>query len=345
MELDFQAIEYLKNPDQMLLKGDFQQFLLSLDVPTIIDITGKNTDKTRVITTLLRGNEPSGLIAIHRWLASNVEAEQPEVNLRFIIVSIEAATSTPLLSTRYLDNGIDINRCFGTHLNHGYYQRANMISHAINEVSPEVVIDIHNTPSDGPSFAITPLISTDGLTASSFFSDTIMLSGISRGALMEQHFGCPVITIECGGPLDEQAHTVAFQGISALANCPNLSSCRQENSVNIIYKPLCLMLNTDVELHFAQHDEGFAGVTLLKKIAHFNYGGAKKGQMLGWLDEHGLNNLLLINDVGENVVDTYFSVRDNQLICATHLTIFMATDNVDIAKDDCLFYVVNMPNI
>ncbi|MDO6428723.1 succinylglutamate desuccinylase/aspartoacylase family protein [Thalassotalea sp. 1_MG-2023] len=344
MELDFQAIEYLKNPDQMLLKGDFQQFLLSLDVPTIIDISGKNVDKTRVITTLLHGNEPSGFIAMHRWLTGDSLIHKPETNLRFIIVSIEAATSTPLLSTRYLANGIDINRCFGSSLNHGYYQRANLIEQAIKAVSPEVVIDIHNTPSDCPSFAVTPLVSNEGLTASSFFSDTLVLSGISRGALMEQNFGCPVITIECGGSQDEQAHAVAFQGISELASCSNLSNYHQKNNVKIFYKPLCLMVNTDVDLHFSQHDEGYSGVTFINKIEQLNYGGVKEGQLLGWLDEHGLDNLMLINDVGDNVIDKYFAVRDNRLVSLSCFKVFMATNNVNIAKNDCLFYMVNMPN-
>ncbi|WP_286268971.1 M14 family metallopeptidase [Thalassotalea hakodatensis] len=344
MELDFQAIEYLKNPDQMLLKGDFQQFLLSLDVPTIIDISGKNVDRTRVITTLLHGNGPSGFIAMHRWLTGDSHDNKPETNLRFIIVSVEAATSTPLLTTCYLANGIDINRCFGSNLNHGYYQRANLIAQAIKEVSPEVVIDIHNTPSDGPSFGVTPLVSNDGLTASSFFCDTLVLSGLSRGALMEQNFGCPVITIECGGSKDEQAHAVALQGITELAHCPNLSNYHQKNNVKIIYKPLCLMVNADVDLHFSQHDEGYSGVTFINKIEQLNYGGVKEGQMLGWLDEHGLNNLMLINDVGDNVIDKYFAVRDNQLISLTCLKVFMATNNVDVAKNDCLFYIVNMSN-
>ena len=131
MNIDFSDIEYLKNPNGITLKADFKQFLLSLDVPTVIDISGKDQNRCRVIVTLLHGNEPSGLIAIHRWLTSHKELPTPETNIRFIICSVEAANATPLLSHRILEGGIDINRCFGSDNNKGYYQRAKIIEKII----------------------------------------------------------------------------------------------------------------------------------------------------------------------------------------------------------------------
>ena len=344
MEIDFNDIEYLTNPDPVTLKADFQQFLLSLDVPTVIDITGKDAHRTRVITTLLHGNEPSGLIAIHRWLTQDAKLPIPQTNMRFIFVSVEAANASPLMSHRYLSDGLDINRCFGSGLDHGYFQRANLIAKAIADVNPEAVVDLHNTSGSGPAFAVSPLISTRGLTLTSFFCDTIILSSIELGALMEQNFDCPVITVECGGSNDEQAHAVAYQGISDLAQCHCLDSYQQKSPVDIVYKPLRMQLTPHVNLSYANHYEGSSGVTLSAKIEQFNYGSARKGQMLGWLDEHGLSNLQLLNGAEENVIEQFFTLRDNQLVCATHLRIFMATAMHEIAVNDCLFYVVNMPN-
>ncbi|MEW6992260.1 succinylglutamate desuccinylase/aspartoacylase family protein [Colwelliaceae bacterium 6441] len=342
MNIDFSDIEYLENPNEITLKADFQQFLLSLDVPTVIDITGKDTNRCRVIVTLLHGNEPSGLIAIHRWLTSFGELPQPETNLRFIICSVEAANASPLLSHRFLAGGVDINRCFGNTKNTGYFKRAKVIEQAIKEVNPEVVVDLHNTSGSGPAFAVSPLLTTRGLSLTSFFCDAIILSGLELGALMEQNFNCPTITIECGGATDEQAHEVAYEGISQLASCPSIDNFQQQKSVEIVYKPLRLELKPHKSLSYNDHNEGNHGVTLLTKIEQFNFGGAHKGQMLGWLDEHGLDNLQLINENNENVIAEYFTVRDNQLVCATNLRIFMATPNYEIAKNDCLFYVVHL---
>lgn len=341
MNIDFSDIEYLKNPNGITLKADFKQFLLSLDVPTVIDISGKDQNRCRVIVTLLHGNEPSGLIAIHRWLTSHKELPTPETNIRFIICSVEAANATPLLSHRFLEGGIDINRCFGSDNNKGYYQRAKIIEKTIQEVRPEAVIDLHNTSGSGPAFAVSSLLSTRGLSLTSFFCDAIILSGLELGALMEQDFNCPTITVECGGANDEQAHEVAYEGIEQIARCPSIDNFQQKKSVEIVYKPLRLELKQGKSLFYSTHNEGNDGVTLLAKIEQFNFGGAHKGQMLGWLDENGLDNLQLINESHEDVISEYFTVRDNQLVCATNLRIFMATPSYKIAKNDCLFYVVN----
>lgn len=340
MNIEFSDIAYLKNPDELTLKADFQQFLLSLDVPTIIDVTGKNTDKCRVIVTLLHGNEPSGLISVHRWLTTEYLEQQPETNLRFILCSVEAASKAPILSHRYLENGIDINRCFGSNKDTSYYLRAKLITKAIEEVSPEVVVDLHNTSGSGPAFSVSPSLSPQGLAITSLFCDTIILSGITIGALMEQQFNCPTITVECGGANDEQAHEVAFYGISQLANCTDLGDLQPTKRVDIVYKPMRLKLRAHKSLSYSCKNEGLYGVTLCSKIEQFNFGGAKEGQLLGWLDEQGLENLELLNDSKENVIENYFTVRDSQLVCATNMQIFMATADRNIAMNDCLFYVV-----
>lgn len=340
MNIEFNEIAYLKDPDELTLKADFQQFLLSLDVPTIIDVTGKNTDICRVIVTLLHGNEPSGLIAIHRWLTTDYLDMQPETNLRFIVCSVEAASKTPILTHRYLDNGKDLNRCFGTKKNTSYYTRANLIAKAIAEVSPEVVIDLHNTSGSGPAFSVSPELSPLGLSVTALFCDTIILSGLQLGALMEQDFDCPIVTVECGGSNDEQAHEVAYYGIAQLSKSSMLSNLPTSKQVNIVYKPLRLQLRSHRSLSYSCKNEGLYGVTLCSKIEQFNFGGAKEGQLLGWLDEKGLANLQLLDDSNNNVVEDFFTVRDNQLVCATNMQIFMATTNKAIAINDCLFYVV-----
>jgi succinylglutamate desuccinylase len=86
--------------------------LLSLIGPTVIDIHGEKNNEWRVISTLLQGNEASGLIAIHRWLTTGNKSPRPKTNIHIIISSVEAATYQHLFHHRYLPEGIDLNRCF-----------------------------------------------------------------------------------------------------------------------------------------------------------------------------------------------------------------------------------------
>ena len=352
MDIDFSEIIYLKDPKWQDLHADYVQFLLSMAGPTVIDVTGKDTSKYRVFVTLLQGDEPSGLIAMHRWLTSRDESELPQTNIRFIICSVEAAAMHPLFTTRYTDGGMDINRCFGKHCStechtetqKGYCERAKLIETAIREVEPEMVIDLHNASSPGPTFAVSSVITTDTLSLASFFSQTLILSDLHIGSIMEQEFNCPFITIECGGGSDEQAHEVAYSGIKQVTACENIGYIHQEKNVEVIYRPLRLQLKPEVKLSYAAHDEGYRGVTLKDNIEYFNFGSAHQDEMLGWVDGNGLNNLQLLNKSGEDVINEYFYTRDNQLVCLHNLKLFKATTNKNIATNDCLFYVVKLTN-
>jgi hypothetical protein len=352
MEIDFSEINYLQDPSWQDLHADYEQFLLSMTGPTVIDITGTDTGKCRVITTLLQGNEPSGLIAIHRWLTSREIQQLPKTNLRFIICSVEAACVKPLLSKRYIESSKDINRCFGSiesddaplETHSGCYQRAQLIEQAIKDVNPEVIIDLHNAPSPGPTFAISSIITTETLPLASLFCQTLILSNLQLGSLMEQDFSCPFITIECGGRFDEQAHEVAYAGICHLEKCEDISYIQQEKNVEVIYRPLRLQVKKGVNLSYAEYDEGYSGITLKKNIEYFNFGGANQDEMIGWIDGNGIENLELLDKQGCNIISDYFYTRENQLVCKQNLRIFKATSDKQTALNDCLFYVVKHIN-
>ncbi len=345
MEIDFNEINYLQDPTFQELHADYEQFLLSMTGPTVIDVTGLNTNKHRVINTLLQGDEPSGLIALHRWLTTRDKSKLPQTNLRFIICSVEAAAKSPLFTRRFIEGNRDINRCFGEaeQKHQGCYQRAKLIEHAIRDVKPEMVIDLHNASSPSPTFSISSVITTETLSLASFFCQTLILSDLHLGSLMEQDFTCPFITIECGGSLDEQAHEVAFAGISHIADCENIGYIHQEKNVEVIYRPLRLQTKNGINLSYAEHDEGYSGVTLKTNIEYFNFGGANQDEMIGWIDGNGIENLQLLDKQGNNVIDEYFYARENQLVCRQNLRIFKATTNKQVALNDCLFYVVNTP--
>ncbi|WDD99395.1 succinylglutamate desuccinylase/aspartoacylase domain-containing protein [Thalassomonas actiniarum] len=340
MAIVFNEIGYFKDPSPGSLPPDYQEFLLSLAGPTVIDISGQDTSRCRVITSLLHGNEPSGLIAIHRWLTSADKLVKPITNIRFILGSPEAASLAPLLSHRYLPGGKDLNRCFGSGKNSGYYLRANLIADAISQVSPEIVVDLHNTSGSGPAFAVCHGITANVLSLSSFFCETIILSAIRLGALLEQDFSCPTITVECGGCNDEFAHELAYEGICHILACETTRYFHQEREVEVVYQPHRLRLREDINLSYGGQNSGFHGVTLKADIEQYNFTGARKGEVLGWLDHNRLNNLQLTDEHGTDIIGEYFCVSGHRLLCAADMRIFMATTIKDIAINDCLFYVI-----
>ncbi|TWX72916.1 hypothetical protein [Colwellia sp. C1TZA3] len=114
--------------------------------------------------------------------------------------------------------------------------------------------------------------------------------------------------------------------------------------MQILYKPLRLIIKAERKLSFSKGDEGYSGVTLRQNIEQFNYGGCCEGLLLGWLDDQGLENLEMLNDQGVNVLEQHFTMVDNKLLCATNFRMFMASNQSNIVRSDCLFYVINSVN-
>ena len=63
------AVTYLDDSFRQQIKPTALEFLRQLDGLTVFDIKGKDSSRTRVLTTLIHGNEPSGFIASHLWFA------------------------------------------------------------------------------------------------------------------------------------------------------------------------------------------------------------------------------------------------------------------------------------
>ncbi|MFT5636042.1 MAG: hypothetical protein ACI89T_001499 [Cognaticolwellia sp.] len=100
------------------------------------------------------------------------------------------------------------------------------------------------------------------LSITSYFCNTLILSDISIGAMMELNFSCPVVTIKCGGSFDYQAHEVAYNGIKKFTLYDGHFTLPQDKAVQILYKPLRLVIKAERKLSFSKHDEGYSGITL-----------------------------------------------------------------------------------
>jgi hypothetical protein len=350
MAINFAHYAQLQNPTLSQLKTTAIEFLNSLHSLTVIDVVQPELTKWRVITTLLHGNEPSGFIAVHHWLKMlatlNYNNATPATNVRIIICSIEAAQLLPIFSHRYLPNGEDINRCFGADSSNNYHCRAKLIEQLIHQVSPEAIIDLHNTSGKGPAFAVATAETMATKALSGLFSDTLILSHICIGALMEQTFSGVIVTIECGGSIDELAHQIAYEGIKKFCYLADLFKAKEADKVRVIYKPLRLKINSVIDLHFADINISRNVVVernrliLKRDIEQHNFGITQAQTHLGMVMNDHVANFELIDENGHNQFAKFFSIVDNQLITLMNMYIFMATTKVEIAKSDCLFYVV-----
>jgi len=312
------------------------EFLRSLQGLTIIDINGVDQSRCRVVTTLIHGNEPSGFIAIHLWLISQ---QVPAVNVRIIICNPEAAQLKPIFTHRYIEKSYDLNRFFShpRGLPSPVAQRANKILQQVKEVSPEAIIDIHNTSGASPSFSVSVKPSQQHLQLAELFNQKIIITQLEVGAIMEQDFSAPIVTIECGAATDKSAHAIATDGLQKYFQQSDIFS-DEKSSIFTYHNPVRVILTNDASVGFANQPLATTDVTLRQDIEDFNDKVLTKGEFIGWYQSNNSDFLSATSHSGEQRIQQLIEYRQGQLYAASDQQLFMVTNHPEIATKDCLFY-------
>ncbi len=334
-------IQYWEAPSAAEIGVTIEEFLEQLAGPTWIYIPGRDHSRCRVIITLLHGNEPSGLHAIHAWLRNG---DIPQTDLYFCIASVKAARHPPGFSYRMLPGHRDLNRCFRPPYKDTEGILAANILHRLCAVQPEAVLDIHNTSGSGPSFAVVTSTDSRHVALSSLFTQHLIITDLKLGAIMEFEEGnFPVTTIECGGCHDPHAHQLAIDGVRRFALKKELFDDSSMNAKMVRYQhPLRVEMIEGSEIAYADHAIDGPDLTLHSDVEHYNFGETPAQSVLGWLGPRGISCLTARDSMGCEHIEHYFEIRDNQLLTRQSLRLFMVTKNPDIALSDCLFYLVPM---
>lgn len=328
-------LNHWHNPSPAEMAESHHTFLAQLAGPTVIHLEGEDKTRTRVIVTLLHGNEPSGFKAIHRLLKQSV---QPKVNVKFIIASVVAAKTSPIFTHRMLPGIRDLNRCFMAPYDDLQGQLAKSIKELILEYQPEALLDIHNTSGSGPAFSVAITECTQTLSLASYFTHRLIVTDLRLGSLMEVDFGCPVATIECGGAQDEEADINALNGISTFIQQPKLFEIQQE--IELLKQPRRLLINSRSSISYGEKENLTTDITICQDVEQHNFGVTTPDQVLGYMADDGLKHFTLGQSIQDTTVEDFFVVKDGQLRCKHPLKLFMVTTRADIAKSDCLFYFV-----
>ncbi|MEW9798294.1 succinylglutamate desuccinylase/aspartoacylase domain-containing protein [Alteromonas sp. CYL-A6] len=308
-------------------------FLMGLGGPSLLTFAGRDTQRCRVIVTLLHGNEPSGLRAV---MTLAQQGWQPAVTTHVIIASTAAAATLPMFSHRMLPGCEDLNRCFSGRGDSPQYALADAIVRTIISLEPECVIDLHNTSGSGPAFCVSVSDSAQHQALASAFAPWMIVTDIRLGSLMEQSLGCPVVTIEAGGAKDALADRVALAGIIELGRRDNPLVASQP--VSLLCHPRRLELQTGCTVAYQDGPDTATDVCLRTDIESLNFGCTPAGTHLGWVREEGLAAFRL--DCDDEAVSAFFTTDEHSLFNKVPLRLFMVTTNADIARSDCLFYFI-----
>jgi hypothetical protein len=312
-------------------------FLGQLEGLTVFDLKGEDQSRTRVVTTLIHGNEPSGFIASHLWLRSDAV---PATNIRIIFCNVEAAQQKPIFTRRYVGESGDLNRYFGEGEMPDplLLKRAQLIEAAIREVDPEAIIDLHNTSGLSPAFGVAIAETSEVMDLTSIFATKLIYTGLTVGALMEVKFDAPIVTIECGGAIEIMSHQVATDGLNAFFKLKNLF-VHTDREVTIHRCPIRLELTGDASVGYASHRLLCTDITLIPELESFNRQPTSPGEFLGWWGGDERLPLQAIDEHKVDQIDNILTVEAGRIYTSHSIQMFMATTNQEIATNDCICYL------
>lgn len=313
-----------------------EDFLMKLGEPTFLWLPGLDGTRTRAVSTLLHGNEPSGLRALHRWIR---EGRQPQVNLLCFIGSIEAALTDPPFSHRCAPGGKDLNRCFRSPFEGPEGSIAQVMLQELRHAQPEALIDVHNTSGRSPAYGVATLNREIQETLTGVFCDHLIVTDLRLGTLMEAtEYDWPTVTIEAGGANDPQADELAFRGLTQYALARNFSDL--SSKVTVLLHPIRVELQEDATVSYARAPVPDADLTLPPDVDRLNFGLWSQQETLGWVGPRGLDVLWAKNALGQNLSSAIFKIQNGELRLTQPSRLMMVTTNADIATSDCLFYIL-----
>lgn len=320
------------------LGKDISDFLAVLPGPSRIYLRGRDSSRCRVLVTLLHGNEPSGMRAVHALLAAGF---QPAVDVYCYLIAIEAAGLQPLFTHRQVPGKRDYNRCFKSPFDSDDQGPVcQQLLAEIGHLQPEAVVDMHNTSGAGPSFGVTTRYDTRHDAIVSLFTDRLVVTDLRLGALMEiTSEALPVVTIECGGTFEDVADRIALEGLQRFFSSEALfTGDERDFGLELFRRPMRVELHQAATISCAERYVEGSDITLARDIEHHNFGLVTPDTALGWIAPGALEKLAAFDAQRTNHFKSLYREEAGVLYPRRNQKLFMITTNLQIARSDCLWY-------
>jgi len=331
------SIPVVENPKPESIPADPLAFLETLDGPTAWRVAGRDRSRTRVVTTLLHGNEPSGFLALHDWLRGG---SRPAVDALCVIANVEAARIHPVFSHRSVPARRDLNRCFLGPFDDPEGGIARGILDLLGQVRPEALLDLHNNTGHNPAYAVGIEPTPEALALTALFGRHFVWSHLTLGALLEAVPEHPAITVEVGKSGDDRANRIARAGVGDFLEREALFGGESVPDVGLLKMPMRARVRKGHRLVMAQRPDDAAELTMPDDLDRHNFETVPVGSRIGWVRGESAP-LELIDEHGHDRAADYFERHGEELVARRPFMPIMITVDAEIAASDCVFYVVH----
>jgi hypothetical protein len=318
--------------------ADDRTFLEELGGPSLLRLNGRDGSRARAVSTLLHGNEPSGLRAIVRYLRSG---EIPATDALFFVGAVGTALADPSFTHRALSGERDANRCWTPPWDSPQGEVALSVLDRLRSVRPECLVDIHNNTGRNPAYGVAFRLGVAELSLVSLFADRVVHTPIRLRTLVEGTADLfPSVTVECGRAGDREADDTAWRGLVSYLDRDAIDFRTPLRPLALLDSPVRVRVRPGVALAFGEVADPEAGLTISMGVDRHNFGRLSPGSAIGWVRGDGDWPIEAIDADGLERSQALFEVRDGTLITRHEFVPVMMTTNSVVAMSDCLFYAV-----
>jgi len=304
--------------------------------PTLFDLPGRDP-KPLFVSTLLHGNETSGLAAVQEVLRRRL-ARGLNRSLILFIGNVEAAAQ----NVRTLPGQRDFNRVWtGTAFpDDPLAHMARWIYDYVKKRDAFAAVDIHNNTGFNPHYSCISKLEPKYVALAQLFSRLIVLFQRPRGTCAAAFAElCPAITVECGkSELDAgAAHVIelleACFSITQLPDHPPAS-----HDVDLLRT--CAIVKPPAGASFS-FDGTPADFVFRPDIDHLNFSELDAGASFGALGDEEARLEVLPGDGFDTQPANYFDYAGGEIRLARPAIPAMLTVDRRAVQQDCLCYLMH----
>jgi succinylglutamate desuccinylase len=296
-------------------------------------------DKTVVLSTMLHGNETSGLFAIQKFLKSILPtSNQPSY---MILLGNPKAFHQ---NKRLVENQLDRNRIWQLDGEHEDHELSKQVIEKLINFPLVCAIDIHNNTGKNPYFCCVNRLDKKTLGMASLFeADALFFENPSTAFTTFMGRFCPSVTLECGMSGDAVGVEKAFKFISSsVVKAVNEGFLEQKftHSVFKSFGKFRIPESTNIVFKKREKPNIFKETNLVwffDDLEKFNLKlvptGEKIGEILGSKDQ-----VRIESEFSEDLFEELFELKGTEIIVKHEFYAAMVTKNVEVAKSDCFFY-------
>ncbi len=329
-----------------------------LSGPTLIHLEGRRKEPL-LVSVLLHGNEPTGLLAV-QLLLKKMQGQTLPRSLSIFIGNVTAAQQ----GLRHLVNQPDYNRIWpydsplkeGVSKN-GLTDNSKTPEHAMMKQIVEIMrnknvfasVDVHNNTGLNPHYGCINKLDSRFFHLATLFSRTVVYfirpKGVQSMAFADI---CPAVTVECGKPDQPYGATHAADFINA---CLHLSAIPGNpittHDMDLFHTVATVTVPDHISFSFIDSipnkidDSRSKDIYFPTTLDHLNFTELTAGTTLGYLKSNNTEIPLLVTDEnGQDATKHYLNLEAGELRTTREFMPSMFTLDKEIIRQDCLGYLM-----